>query len=226
MDLAVKDVASLLNLSEDKVNRLIDEGKIPAYRMNEEYRFSLMEIETWVLQRNNADEADDPVLEKKGTQQFNLFRALHKGGVVHGIAGETKEEVIRNTLNFLKDQIQVDPEVVSRLLLSREALHSTALGNGVAIPHTREFVLNSQSDAVFAVFLERPIPYGALDGQPVDTLFFLFASDDKKHLSLLAKLAHLSNEAEALLFLRQRPTKAALLGFVKKFEAKISAVSE
>jgi PTS system nitrogen regulatory IIA component len=226
MDLAVKDVASLLNLSEDKVNRLIDEGKIPAYRMNEEYRFSLMEIETWVLQRSGSDEVDELSLEKKGTQQFNLFRALHKGGVVHGISGDTKEEVIRNTLLSLKAQIQTDPEEVSRLLLNREKLHSTALGDGVAIPHTRDFVLNSQNDVVFAVFLEKPIPYGALDGQPVDILFFLFASDDKKHLSLLAKLAHLSGDKESLKFIRQKPTKAALLNFVKTFETKISAVGE
>ncbi len=222
MDLAVKDVASLLNLSEEKVNRLIDEGKIPAYRMNEEYRFSLMEIENWVLQRTNSDE--ELSHDKKGTHQFNLFRALHKGGVVHGIEGSSKEEVIRNTLQFLKDQIQTDPEVVTRMLLNRESLHPTALGEGIAIPHTRDFVLNPQSDVVFAVFLEKPIPYGALDGQPVDVLFFLFASDDKKHLSLLAKLAHLSGEKDAVKFLRQKPTKAALLNFVKLFEGKISAL--
>jgi PTS system nitrogen regulatory IIA component len=226
MDLAVKDVASLLNLSEEKVNRLIDEGKIPAYRMNQEYRFSLMEIENWVLQRSPSEELDELSLEKKGTKQFNLFRALHKGGVVHGISGKTKEDVIHNTLFSLKEEIQTDGEVVARLLLNRESLHSTALGGGIAIPHTRDFILKPDADVVFAVFLEEPIPYGALDGQPVDILFFLFASDDKKHLSLLAKLAHLSGEKEAIEFLRQKPSKGALLNFVKLFETKLLSLGE
>ncbi|HSX25884.1 MAG TPA: PTS sugar transporter subunit IIA, partial [Chlamydiales bacterium] len=63
--------------------------------------------------------------------------------------------------------------------------------------------------------------YGALDNQPVHTLFFLFACDDKRHLHLLAKLAHLSSKPENLTFLQTHPSKAELLEMIKNWEANI-----
>jgi nitrogen PTS system EIIA component len=107
------------------------------------------------------------------------------------------------------------------LLLDREALQPTALNNGIAIPHTRDFLLNVHHDMVPVVFPEKSISYGALDGKPVHTLFFLFASDDKKHLHLLAKIAHLSSQPTALALLQSQPSKETLLEYVKNWEGSI-----
>ena len=71
------------------------------------------------------------------------------------------------------------------------------------------------------LFLEEPISYGALDGKFVHTLFFLFASNDKRHLHLLAKIAHLSQQSQAIAFLETRPTKEHLLTFIKEWEAEV-----
>ena len=49
MDLKLKDVADLLNVSEVTIRRWLADGKIPAYRINNQYRFSREEIEDWVL---------------------------------------------------------------------------------------------------------------------------------------------------------------------------------
>ena len=94
----------------------------------------------------------------------------------------------------------LDAGVIGDLLLDREALQPTALSNGIAIPHTRDFLLNAHYDVVTIAFLKNPIDYGALDGKPVHTLFFLFATDDKKHLHLLAKIAHLSSQPTPSIF--------------------------
>ena len=74
---------------------------------------------------------------------------------------------------------------------------------------------------VVVVFPSVPIEYGALDGQPVHTLFFLFACDDKRHLHLLAKLAHLSSRPENLSYLRTHPTKQELLDYLKNWETGV-----
>ena len=52
----------------------------------------------------------------------------------------------------------------------------------------------------------------------IHTLFFLFASSDKMHLHLLAKLAHLTRDVGSLDFLSQKPTKPNLLQYVKNWE--------
>ena len=49
MDLKIKDVADLLNVSESTIRRWISDGKIPAYRINQHYFFSRTEIENWVI---------------------------------------------------------------------------------------------------------------------------------------------------------------------------------
>jgi nitrogen PTS system EIIA component len=234
MDLKIKDVAELLNISETTIRRWITESKIPAYRINHQYRFSRTEIEDWVMKQklgNSKEEEQEKEREeqetdqetaaphKGGNQQFSLYRAVHKGGVYNNIPGTTKEEVIRNTMKVIAKQLDLDAEVLTDLLLDRESLMPTALNNGIGVPHTRDFLLKHH-DAVAIVFPEKPIEYGALDGDPVHTLFFLFACEDKRHLHLLAKIAHMGSSDEILAMLKKRPNKEALLEFIRNWEGK------
>lgn len=228
MDLKLKDVVELLNISETTIKRWISDGKIPYYRLNNQYRFSRSEIENWVLSCKQGgdfspfDDEESPK-EKLGTQQFGLYRAIHKGGVYSNIPGDTKEEVIRNAMQQIAQDLHLDAEVITELLLDRENLMPTALSNGIGVPHTRDFLLQESYDVIAVVFPAKPIEYGALDGKPVHTLFFLFACDDKRHLHLLAKLAHLSSKPENLAYLKRHPTKAQLLETLKNWEANIKS---
>lgn len=238
MDLKIKDVAELLNVSESTIRRWLNDEKIPAYRINHQFRFNREEIQDWVVSQKLGPTTSnalpfslpDPSASKVpdqakqaigGSKQFSLYRAIHKGGVLHEIAGKTKEEIIRATMKRTAGELHLDPDVISELLLDRERLQSTALNNGIAIPHTRDFLLNSHFDMVTVVFPKEPLEYGALDGKPVHTLFFLFASDDKRHLHLLAKLAHLSSQPDTLALLKSRPSKEELLEYIKSWESSI-----
>ncbi len=228
MDLKLKDVTELLNVSETTIKRWISEGKIPYYRLHHQYRFSRSEIENWVLScKQGGDfslfDEEESCREKLGTQQFGLFRAIHKGGVYPDVPGETKEELIHNAMRQIAKNLNLDAEVITELLLDRENLMPTALSNGIGVPHTRDFLLQEAYDVIAVVFPEHPIEYGALDGMAVHTLFFLFACDDKRHLNLLAKLAHLSSKPENLTFFQTRPTKAELLSYIKNWEANIKS---
>jgi len=240
MDLKIKDVADLLNVSETTIRRWLGEGKIPAYKINHQYRFSRFEIEDWVMgQKLSASngpssfnghlrasvkttERTDDSGNHVGRKQFSLYRAIHKGGVYGDILGNTKEQLIRSTMKRIASEMNVDAEVVSELLLGREHLQSTALSNGVAVPHTRDCILEANNNVVTVVFPKKPIVYDALDGEPIHTLFFLFAGEDKCHLHLLAKIAHLSSRAETVNFLRTKPAKNELLDYIKNWESSIT----
>lgn len=236
MDLKIKDVADLLNVSETTIRRWLSDGKIPAYRINHQHRFNRQEIEDWVMcqklgkSHGNAPlgaadtqekTEDAPTNTSRGSKQFSLYRAIHKGDVIYNIVGDKKEQIIRSSMKKIAANLDLDADVISDLLLDREMLQPTALNNGIAIPHTRDFLLNAHFDLVSIVFLENPIEYGALDGKPVHTLFFLFASDDKRHLHLLAKIAHLSSQQSTHDFLQKRPTKEKFLEFIKDWESTI-----
>ena len=222
MDLKLKDVAQLLDVSETTVRRWISDSKIPYYRLHQQYRFSRNEIENWVLssKREETFEQEEPG-ERLGTHQFGLYRAIHKGGVYMGVEGDSKEEVISIAMRRIAENLHLDVEVITELLLDRERLMPTALSNGIAVPHTRDFLLQESFDVVAVVFPKKPIEYGALDGKPVHTLFFLFACDDKRHLHLLAKLAHLSSKPENLSLLKRAPSKEHLLEYIKQWETRL-----
>ncbi len=230
MDLKLKDVAELLNVSETTVKRWVSDSKIPYYRLNHQFRFDRSEIENWMLACKQSqgkgkfspfDSSESGGAERLGTHQFGLLRAINKGGVWTNVPGSTKEEVIRSAMQAIAKDIQLDADVLTELLLDRERLMPTALSNGIAVPHTRDFLLQDSFDVVSVVFPDKPIEYGALDGEKVHTLFFLFACDDKRHLHLLSKLAHLSSKPENLAFLKKRPSKEKLLEAIKVFETNL-----
>ncbi len=233
MDLKIKDVAELLRVSETTVRRWLADTKkndrFPAYLINHQYRFNREEVERWVMRRRQglADEGSffleesHPQAVSSGSLQFSLYRALHKGAVVDHIPGKTKAEVIRATMDRVADSLELDAEGVAGLLLDRERLQPTALGYGMALPHTRDFLLNRAYDIVVVAYLDEPIDFEALDGQPVQTLFFLFASDDRRHLHLLAKTAYLVSQPSARQMLGLRPDKDSLLEYIKQWESSI-----
>ncbi|MBP7074806.1 MAG: PTS sugar transporter subunit IIA [Rhabdochlamydiaceae bacterium] len=239
MDLKIKDVAELLNVSETTVRRWLKDGKIPAYQLNHQYRFSRGEIEDWMMkcklklgrdgfspfeEKQIYPPIDEDEVQNKrtGTQQYGLYRAMYKGGVVSNVPVTSKQELIKIVMRQVAPRLGLDPDVCTELLLDREALMPTALNSGLAVPHPRDIVLEIPgSDTIVTVFPEKPIDYGALDGQPVHTLFFLFSASDKTHLHLLSKLAHLGSQPQALEFLASKPNQETLLAYIKDWEAKV-----
>ena len=226
MDLCVADVAKLLNVNTTTIERWVKQGKIPAYHLNNQVLFSKLEIEEWMLSRKHQLEQFSKELEGEklqkldnlGRLQFVFYRAIFKGGVFADIEGTSKEEIIQNTMQHIAHPFGLDAEVLTDLLLDREKLMPTSVGNGVAIPHTRDYLNKLPHDIVVTVFPKKPIEYGALDKQPVHTLFFLFACNDKNHLNLLSKIAYLALDKKALELLQSKPSQKELLEYIKTWE--------
>jgi PTS system nitrogen regulatory IIA component len=100
--------------------------------------------------------------------------------------------------------------VIFEILLQREKLGSTGVGNGVAIPHGKLPKLGQ----VFGLFarLDRAVDFEALDGQPVDLIFLLLAPEGAgaDHLKALARVARLLRDPEVARKLRNSQDADAL----------------
>ncbi len=192
MQLTVKNVADLLSVSEKTVYRWIDERSLPGYRLSGQYRFNRAELLEWATaNRVNVSPNIFVEPESQAGPLPELADSLQAGGVFYRLTGKDKATVLRSIVEVLRLPEEVNREFLLQVLLAREALESTAIGEGIAIPHVRNpIVLHVPKPVVTLCFLETPVDFGALDGKPVHALFTLISPTVKAHLHLLSRLAY------------------------------------
>src|SRR2546425_8810826 len=123
MQLGVRDVSKLLNVSEKTIYRWVSQGILPAYRVNEQYRFNRAELLEWATSRRmNVSAAlfDEP--ESNATPIPSLVEALQAGGILYRLSGRDKESALRAVVEHLRLPEGVGREVLLRVLLARAAL--------------------------------------------------------------------------------------------------------
>lgn len=218
MKLKIKDVADMLQVSEKTVYRWVKEKKIPCYRIHHQYRFSLAEINEWVL--SNKIELSANLMDRKlARRPTNFTDLLKRGGIHSGISGTTIAEVLCNAIDRIPKPTGIDAEEITSALLSREQMMSTAIGHGIAIPHPRNPIVTNIEDASVSIcFLEQPVDFGALDGKPVHTLFVLLTFSPRRHLEVLSKISYLCQMEEFRTMLEKRAPQQELLDFIREKE--------
>src|SRR5207302_5968387 len=119
-----------------------------------------------------------------------LAEALEVGGIHFQLPDTNKEQALRALVQVLPLPDGVDRELLLRLFLAREASASTAVGDGIAIPHVRNpIVLHVARPAITLAFLSQGIDFGALDGKPVHVLFSIISPTHRSHLQLISRLS-------------------------------------
>jgi nitrogen PTS system EIIA component len=197
MQLTVRNVSELLKISEKTVYRWVNQGTLPAYRVNDQYRFNRAELLEWATARKmnvSAELFNEP--ESDATPIPGLVEALQAGGIFYRVGGTDKESALQSVVEHMRLPEEVDRDFVLRVLLARERLQSTGIGDGLAIPHVRNpIVLHVSRPMITLCFLERAIEFDALDGKPVFALFSLISPTVRAHLRLLSRLAFGLNQA-------------------------------
>ncbi|MGA2763021.1 MAG: PTS sugar transporter subunit IIA [Spirochaetia bacterium] len=191
MQIDVKEAARLLGVSEKTVYRWIKQGDLPAYRVNDLYRFNRAELLEWATAKRvgvspeifSDGGADEPLP--------GLEEAIRAGGIHYRVGGMSKAEVLASVVELMRLPDEVDRKFLLSVILGRESLGSTGFGGGIAIPHVRNpIVLHIPRPMITLCFLETPIEFGAIDGLPVHTLFTLVSPTVRAHLHLLSRLTY------------------------------------
>jgi PTS system nitrogen regulatory IIA component len=128
---------------------------------------------------------------------------------VHSSSKKRLLEIISEELARNSDELS--QREIFESLCARERLGSTGLGQGVAIPHGR--VKGTSSVEASFIRLRKPLPFDAIDGQPVDLLFALAVPEacSEDHLKLLSQVAELFSDEDLLKELRKAKNPARLL---------------
>jgi len=224
MDLTAKDAARLLNVPEDTIYTWIRNGTIPSYRVRDKYRLNRVELLEWATARNI--EVSPELFRENGSkvQDLLLTNALHRGGVIYDLDCRDKATTLRAVCNVLPLPPKVDREELHTVLVAREALCSTGIGNGVAIPHPRgPIVLGIPEPQVTLGFPGKPVEYGALDKKPVSILFVILSTTVRIHLLLLSHLMFALHDEEFRRLLDARAAQDKIMAKLNTIETRLAA---
>lgn len=221
MQLRVRDVARILKVSEKTVYQWVKTGGLAAQHVSGQIRFNRTELLEWATSRNLSvspelfSESDPDTVPMPG-----LAEALETGGTFHDVDGVDKESVLRAVVERMQLPSDVDRKFLFNVLLAREALGSTAVGDGIAIPHVRNpIVLNVSKPTVALCFLKTPIDFGALDHKPVHALFSMVSPSIRVHLHLLARLGFVLKHAAFKKLIDRKAGSDEILSAVRALES-------
>jgi PTS system nitrogen regulatory IIA component len=120
------------------------------------------------------------------------------------LAGKTKNEVIRELVQVLLDAGRItELESVYDALLTREALGSTGLEQGVAVPHAKTRAVRQLTAAIGIA--PQGVDFQSADGEPSKLFFLLLAPPDQSgpHIQALAEIARLAKSPTFLRLLTE-----------------------
>ena len=217
MNLSVTDAARLLDTTPERVYEWIDDAEIPFYRVSDQYRFNRAELLEWATARGMRVSVDIFHIGNGAAEQ-PLVEALQNGGIHRDVAAEDRVSAIRAIVAALPIADPKDREMVSEILVSRDALRSS-IGDGIAIPHVRSpIVLHGCKSAISLSFLKQPIDCEALDGKPVQIVFMMVTPTPKAHLFLLSRLSSALLDQDFKAALAGRAPDAEILDQARRVE--------
>ncbi|MFH1097376.1 MAG: PTS sugar transporter subunit IIA [Candidatus Desantisbacteria bacterium] len=226
MDLDVPAVADLFGVSKNKVYHWIKQKEIPVVSIQGQHRFNRSDLIEWAIAKGIKFSPMPEVLPQSSQPPHtclpSLAAALEKGGIFYHIKGDYLQSVLQSVVYLLPLPDDIDREFLLTLLLARESLGSTGVGNGIAIPHPRNPIISnvSSSPTITLCFLEKPIDFGALDGQPVHALFILISNTVPIHLHLLSQIASTLNNPEFKALILSHAKKEDILSTAQQLEGR------
>lgn len=151
---------------------------------------------------------------------MDLIQLLSPARIRVPLASRTKPELLRELAEVLVASVGGDVQDVLRAVEDREARLSTGIGFGVAIPHGRTPTV--QDLTVVAGVTAEPVPFEALDGEPVRIVFLLVGPERSagQHVKALSRIARLARSEELRRRLLAATTAQEFLDALAQAEAR------
>lgn len=147
----------------------------------------------------------------------DIAELIHRGGIVRDVEGETTEEIYEKVCKMIDLPYGMTFEQVYNALCDREKVLSTAVGNGIALPHARAPIVKDEEDQrIVLVYLKKPINMNAPDERDVFCMFILLTQNPQVHLKVLSSLAGLFRSVRFRKVLEERADEATLAAIIRE----------
>jgi len=201
-NMSLEDFAEYIGMDAREVRKLADRGKLPGQKIGGEWRFNRARVTEWLQQELPTLEPDRVVALERSMSDQDAGGALLLTGLI-GLEGvdaqlpaKTKSSVLRELVRLAgKTGLLYDPDGLLEALQEREAMCTTALPNGLAIPHPRQPMPYVSSEPFVCVGrTPRGIGFGSPEGRLTDIFVLVCCHEDRHHLRVLARLIRVIND--------------------------------
>ncbi len=152
-------------------------------------------------------------------QNVDLAALIHRGGVFFDIEGSTPQEIYKTISGMITLPDELTSEQIYNALCAREQVLSTAVGNGIALPHARASIIkNIEQQQICVVYLKNPIDMQAPDEREVYVMFVLLTQNSQVHLKVLTELAGLFRNLRFRKALESHAGEAELLSLIRELD--------
>ncbi|MCF7928612.1 MAG: PTS sugar transporter subunit IIA [Spirochaetales bacterium] len=189
--MTVLEVSDYLKLSKKTVLTMAQNNQIPCTKIGNQWRFVKSMIDDWLLSRMQVIPQND--LSRLIESEYDIVpisRLTDTELILTGILPGSKKEVLdRLAERAVEAKLVTDKDELLEKLLAREAMASTALGNGLALPHIRkpDGTLVREPRIIIGL-CKKGVDFNALDNGKTFLFFLLLSDSETVHLRLMSKL--------------------------------------
>ena len=228
----LKQAAEHVHMDPNELRHVAQRGEIPSDRHGGDYWFEHRALDEWAQRSLLAAPAREQVRQHKvmleenrraNMSDWRIWPLFREEGIVLGVPGKAKAGILRDMTDLADATgLVYDPDALFKELVAREEIASTAIGEGAAFLHPRfhdpyifqeSFIAYGRS--------ERPVFFGATDGQATRHFFLVCSTDHEMHLHILARLAVMAHSTDLLGQLDAAESAEAVVEMVRKAEEEM-----
>ena len=229
--LELEEAAARVHMDANELRHAAQRGEVEAVEHNGDWRFPRRALDEWAQRSLLA--AGDRTLRNQHKSMMDEHRRADRPAwrvaemirvesVDVGVGAKAKAGILRDMTDLAgRSGLVYDPDWLFKALVAREDAASTAIGEGVALLHPR-FHESYVFEETFVAYgrCERPVFFGAADGEGTRHFFLICATDPQMHLKILARLAVLAHGTDLIARLDEAADPAAVVAAVRACEAE------
>ncbi len=205
--MSLEEFAKHVGMDVRDVRRLADRDRLPGHKVAGQWRFNRAQVTEW-LQQEMPTLAEDRLVAVERSMggadaatvndaKLTVTPLIGLDGVDVSFSARTKASVLKELVRLADETgLLYDGEGLLTALEQRESLCSTALPNGVAVPHPRQPMPYVSAEQLICVARSpNGIGFGAPDGGLTRLFFLICCHTDRYHLHVLARLMRILDEA-------------------------------
>ena len=229
-NMTLEELARHIGMDVREVYKLADRGRLPGRKVGGQWRVNRAQVTEWLQQEAHT---------LTNQQLVNLERAMGNGAgdeamIVSNRLGleaidmhmnaKTKPSVLRYLVEMVEATgMLYDKEGLLESVMERETLGSTALPNGLAIPHPRQPMRYATAEPLLCLGrVQAGVYFDALGGGLTDLFVLICSHDDRSHLQVLARIMRVFDD-ELLTELRSTDEPETALHMILSKEEQIVA---